>query len=100
MIFNDAALKQWANDGGIKPYHPHRVNPASIDLRLGDEFMIDGRRKVVTKHYLLEPHTFVLATTIETVAIPDNARGVIYLKSSAARAGLNHALAGFIDPGK
>lgn len=41
----------------------------------------------------------ILATTIETVQIPDWTTGDIKLKSSLARAGLDHALAGFCDPG-
>lgn len=99
MILNDKDLRIWAFDGGINPFESSLVGPASIDLRLGDEFLIDGRRKTTADQYLLEPHSFVLTTTFEYVGIPDNMRGVIYLKSSAARAGLNHALAGFIDPG-
>lgn len=41
----------------------------------------------------------ILATTIETVNIPKHLVGDVKLKSSLARYGLDHALAGFIDPG-
>lgn len=41
----------------------------------------------------------ILATTPEFVRIPNDAAATIYLKSSRAREGLDHALAGWIDPG-
>lgn len=41
----------------------------------------------------------ILATTIETVNIPKYLVGDVKLKSSLARHGLDHALAGYIDPG-
>lgn len=41
----------------------------------------------------------ILATTIETVNIPKHLVGDVKLKSSLARHGLDHALAGYIDPG-
>lgn len=133
----------------VQPYDPSRVNPASIDLALGREFVNLSEQQI---HYIpdagvgkgthaepgerfwadnvfLHPGVALLATTAERVAIPDHpillmgesnidpmeaktafdwiyapqylpaCTGELRLKSSAARNGLDHALAGWIDPG-
>ena len=49
--------------------------------------------------YLLRPGQFVLAQTLETFAIPRDLSAQFLLKSSRAREGLGHLLAGWIDPG-
>lgn len=105
-IWVDWMIREWAESGGITPYSPDLINPASINLRLD--------RKCVNMH---DDHEFhlkdqgeeeldwiikgdaILATTIEYVCMPENATGTLYLRSGAARRGLDHALAGFIDPG-
>ena len=53
----------------------------------------------ITEPYQIKPKQFFLATTAETVSIPDDLSAQIILRSTAARAGFNHALAGWIDPG-
>ena len=128
----------------VQPYNPGRINPASIDLALGREFvnlsnkLIDYSNDGVVGHSAkpgerfnanivrLEPGVALLATTTERVRIPDRqviltsrerqqnesmsefrnrwrsieaCTGELRLKSSAARNGLDHALAGWIDPG-
>ena len=37
MIWNDERIAQWASNGGVTPFDAACVNPASLDLRLGDE---------------------------------------------------------------
>jgi len=49
--------------------------------------------------YYLAPSEFVLAETIETFNLPDDISAQFVLKSSRAREGLNHLLAGWCDPG-
>ena len=85
--------------GLVTPYDPELVNPASIDLRLSDEW-IDMRRNVKhsTELIHLEPGDAILASTLEYVRIPKSAAGLVLLKSSLARQGLDHALAGWCDP--
>lgn len=84
----------------VEPFDPANVNPASIDLRLSATW-IDLRRN--TQHesdtITLEPGDAILASTIEYVRIPVNAAALVLLKSSMARKGLDHALAGWVDPG-
>ena len=107
MVLNDSALHHHADKGMVKPYNPLHVSCCSIDLTLGDEILVEsldmnsnGWVPVSIKEpYQLKPKQFILATTAETVRIPDDLLGQIILRSSAARAGWNHALAGWIDPG-
>ena len=106
-VLNDSALHHEADRGMVKPYNPLHVGPCSIDLTLGDKILIESLDQNsngwveidITNPYQLKPKQFILATTAETVNIPDDLSAQIILRSSAARAGWNHALAGWIDPG-
>ena len=94
----------------VWPFVPELLNPASLDLRLGDRLMIEvsDKRELIdidisdrTKKdpYYLAPSEFVLGETVETFNLPDNISAQFVLKSSRAREGLNHLLAGWCDPG-
>lgn len=101
------------------------VQPASIDVRLDSTFLRftgEGHRYGQIPHidpavelpeeamgehivgnysrHLLKAGEFVLASTFETVSLPNNVCGSFAGKSSLARLGLGvHVTAGFIDPG-
>ncbi len=99
MIFPDYSLKTWAIKGGVDPYDPNCVNPASVDLRLGDSFIdLETGVEFQSDEITIKLGQAILATTLEVITIPPNAIGTVYLKSSLARQGLDHALAGFCDP--
>ncbi len=106
-VLSDQALTDLASNGMVKPFDSESVSPCSIDLRLGSQIQVEslddnGNGWVpmdITAGYLLKPKQFVLAHTRETVTIPDGYSGQILLRSSAARAGFNHALSGWCDPG-
>lgn len=49
--------------------------------------------------YWLEPGEFILGSTVEHINVPLTMECIFQLKSSPARAGLNHLLAAYIDPG-
>ncbi len=84
----------------IEPYNPDHVNPASIDLTLGSEFIdLHTDRRFTADEITIRRGDAILATTAEYVRIPNTAAGQLLLKSSSARNGLDHALAGFCDPG-
>ena len=84
----------------VDKYDIDLVNPASIDLRLSTEFVnLHTGVKFASPILEIEPGDAILASTIEYVRIPDWCCATLYLKSSAARRGLDHALAGWIDPG-
>ncbi len=94
----------------IAPFEPALINPASLDVRLGDSLLIESAEfpemapYPLADHsrerpYLLVPGQFVLAPTMETFNLPDDISAQFMLKSSRAREGLQHLMAGYIDPG-
>lgn len=93
----------------IVPFDLDQLNPASYDLLLGNEIMIESAtsdelvRFSISEHskenpYLLKPGQWILAETWETFNMPDDIAGLFFLKSSRAREGLEHSHAGFADP--
>ena len=122
MVLSDRTIKELIAAGRIEidPYEPKRVQPSSIDLRLGDRIrvfanthkhsVVDLRRasedltELVTlkpdEPFILHPHEFVLGITLERVGLPDDLVGRLEGKSSLGRLGLLiHSTAGFVDPG-
>lgn len=100
MIEPDFLIVSWASNGGVSPYDPNLVNPASIDLRLGGEFVdLETGKRFQIDDITILPGQAILASTLEYIKMPKNCAGSVYLKSSAARRGLDHALAGWVDPG-
>jgi dCTP deaminase len=111
----------------IRPYDPNLINPASIDLRLGNIIRQprwvwrnpvtrplawalspkDPRsnpdqfwaKAVEFENFTLWPGQFVLCHSLEEVSIPLNHVGILYSKSSTGRVGLEHLHAGYADPG-
>ncbi|MFC5996919.1 dCTP deaminase [Pseudonocardia hispaniensis] len=101
----------------IDPLKPDRIQPASVDLTLGDQYRSFDRslfRRVrlsaipddLTELHdgsdgiVLEPGRFLLATTAETVTLPDDVCGILHGRSTLGRLGLTvHVTAGLIDPG-
>ena len=99
MILPDYKLQEWAQEH-MTPFDPECINPASIDLRIARQIVNlhdNSERQFETLE--LKPGDLVLASTVEYIEMPDDCAGVLYLKSSLARQGLDHALAGFVDPG-
>lgn len=96
--------------GMVSPYDPALLNPASLDVRLGDTLLIEsaeGRQLVpypLHAHseadpYHWQPGQFLLAPTVEVFNMPDTVAGEFRLKSSRAREGADQALAVWLDPG-
>jgi len=101
MILPYQRIRAWAELGGIDPFDPTLVNPASIDLRIGSRVVALDMPGGELDCYTIDlwPGKPILATTVEFVRLPDDVAGAVYLKSSWARRGLDHALAGWVDPG-
>lgn len=100
MILPDFEIRQWAELGGLDPFNERHVNPASVDLTLGQSYIdLATGEHALTGPFLLMPGEAILATTAEYVHLPAVYAGAVYLKSSMARKGLDHALAGWVDPG-
>ena len=110
MILADWQITARCNGGMVTPFDPALVNPASLDVRLGNTLLIEsvyGSEMVPyllagytqENPYLLAPRQFVLAHTVETFHLPDDVAGQFMLKSSRAREGIEHLMAGYADPG-
>lgn len=106
---------------GIYPFDESRVQPASVDLRLSNQFIVaepvdpdiinaidltnvwdshNMRGRIEKDSFWIEPNQFILGSTIERVSLPNFIVGRVEGKSSLGRLGLLiHATAGFIDPG-
>lgn len=84
---------------------PALINPASIDIRVGNELqaesgpMIDLGRYSAGRPYWFQPGEFVLVSTLERLRVPLDLAVELKLKSSRAREGYNHSLAFWFDPG-
>ncbi len=101
MIWNDEKLQFGCfRSALVSPLGDGCINPASIDLRIDGHFIdLHTGEPFQDDCIAIQPGDAILATTIEIVRIPVDAAASIYLKSSMARKGLDHALAGWIDPG-
>lgn len=100
---------------GIDPFDKSNVEPASVDLRLGDSFIevwettgaIDTRdpqtnmtRSFTAESITLDPGEQILAATKEYVSLPDHIEAEVTGRSSLGRLFVEvHKTAGFCDPG-
>lgn len=110
MILADWQITARATGGMIVPFDRELINPASYDVRLGDVLLIESAEgpdlvpyplggHTQENPYLLRPGQFVLAHTVEVFNLPDDIAAQFMLKSSRAREGLEHLMAGYCDPG-
>lgn len=120
-VLSDRTIKEQIAAGrlAIKPLDAEAIQPASVDLRLDRGFRIfrvtsrpfvdvrqpvDDLTDLVTiesgEPFVIQPGTFCLGSTVETVTIPDDIVARVDGKSSLGRLGLLvHATAGYVDPG-
>lgn len=89
------------------------MQPASVDIRLGNTFSIvkDSPSGIITLEneikyktittdtYILLPNQFVLATTMEYFDLPNDLKAFVEGRSSLGRMGLFIQNAGWVDPG-
>jgi dCTP deaminase len=125
MILSDADIRRRLTDGDlvVEPLDDPelQIQPASIDLRLGREFLEFQRTNIPCIHpnseqevdeyvdetyvdegedFILHPGDFVLGTTKERVEIPADLIAHVEGRSSLGRlAVVVHATAGLCDPG-
>ncbi|HEX7095899.1 MAG TPA: dCTP deaminase [Acidimicrobiales bacterium] len=121
MILSDRTIREELAAGRIviEPFEPACVQPSSVDLHLDRWFRvfrnhtlghIDVRENLedLTElvsvddevPFILHPGEFVLGSTLERVALPDDLVGRLEGKSSLGRLGLLiHSTAGFVDAG-
>jgi dCTP deaminase len=120
-VLSDGTIRRLVEEGriGIDPWDPSLVQPASVDLRLGNSFRVFHNHRVTSidlrdpptnlteevvvdadEPFVIHPGEFCLGRTLERVELPDDIVARIEGKSSLGRLGLIvHATAGFCDPG-
>ena len=109
MILSDRSIREQLDAGRIviEPLDPRGLQPSSVDLRLDRWFRVF--RNHMMSHidvkanleeltqlvevgedepFILHPGEFVLGSTLERVAVPDDLVGQIEAKSSLGRLGL------------
>jgi len=99
MIKPDHWIRKFGESGGITPFRPEQVNPASYDVTLGDHWICPTREpeEAHSEHFTLFPGEVILATTAEEIHLPRDVVCDLKLKSSLGRLWLNHSLSGWID---
>lgn len=121
VILSDRTLREQLEAGRIviDPFDPACVQPSSIDVKIGNLFRVfrnhtaavidvkenqEDLTELITIPndgvFMLHPGEFVLGSTLERIAVPDDLVSRIEGKSSLGRLGLIiHSTAGFIDAG-
>jgi dCTP deaminase len=111
MILCDTEIHELIADHAmVQNHHPDLINPASLDLRIGDLIMLESvashqmiplsiKDYTADHPYELVPGQFILAQTMETFNMPEDIAGLFFLKSSRAREGYENLHAGYADPG-
>lgn len=101
MIKPDHWILEFGNAGGIHPFTPEHVNPASYDVTVGNHWICPTRdpEEITSDVITLFPGEVVLATTQEFIKMPRDVVCDLKLKSSLGRLWLNHSLSGWIDCG-
>ena len=92
-ILPDYEIFCLARKGLVEPFDQDMINPASLDVRLGENLLVEipsspefvpysiaGHTK--EKPFMLHPHEFVLAETFECFSVPNVVAGQLALKSS------------------
>jgi dCTP deaminase len=121
MILSDRDIRAQIEAGRIviEPFTPESVQPSSVDLHLANRFRVfrNSRYPYIDVRieqpeltelveisgddpFILHPGEFVLGSTLEKVALPDDLVARLEGKSSLGRLGLLiHSTAGYVDPG-
>jgi len=114
VILSDRTIKRMLDSGelGIEPMDEAQIEPASVDLRLGNTFLTPRAsngvcsmseppeyEEVTADEFVIPTRGFVLATTIEIIRLPNDLTAFVEGRSSVGRLGLFIQNAGWVDPG-
>lgn len=115
MILSDKKIKELLDKGELQitPLEEGQIQPASVDIRLGNHFLkLDENRieamtmtdeiKYISfeaNEVIIPPNSFLLATTKEYIKLPNNLTAFVEGRSSIGRMGLFIQNAGWVDPG-
>lgn len=107
-VLVDYQIRGLCESGMLDPFDPDLINPASIDVRIGDTAKVETEEgwwdldisdRTKESPLWVTPKEFLLVAAEPTFNMPDNIAGEFRLKSSRAREGWNNCLAVWLDPG-
>ena len=117
MILNDIFIRDLcvSDPPLVDPYDPSLVNPASLDIRVGEtakQMLWDSQEPDMmlwvnldlsntskNDPLIIPPRTRLLVASLETINMPTDLCAQFRLKSSRGREFWEHMEAGFCDPG-
>ncbi len=117
MILSDISIKEKLASGElvIEPRSELAIQPGSIDCRIGNHFLLLDEtqmpgsmisfteevkyKEIVGDSIIIPPHSFLLATTMEYIKLPNNFSAFVEGRSSIGRLGLFIQNAGWVDAG-
>lgn len=125
MVLSDRDISRYLDEGKIrispKIDQTTQLSSCSVDFRLGNTFMVfehsrysyidprspvsvaESMRKIIVpegEHFMMHPGDFVLASTVESIELPDDILGRLEGRSSMARLGIIvHSTAALFEPG-
>jgi dCTP deaminase len=121
VVLSDRTIARLLEEGRIiiEPYDDSLLQPSSVDVRVDRFFRVFHNARYAfidvkepqeeltelveiddDRPFILHPGEFVLGSTLERIALPDDLVARLEGKSSLGRLGLLiHSTAGFIDPG-
>jgi dCTP deaminase len=125
MVLSDGDIVEHLKQGKIRitpePDYAKALSSCSVDFRLSNTFMVfehsrfsfidprspvsiaESMRKIIVadnEPFMMHPGDFVLASTVETLELPDDLVGRLEGRSSLARLGIIvHSTAALFEPG-
>lgn len=122
MVLSDRTIKEEIAKGRIiiEPLFEDCIQPSSVDLHLDRKLLVFKQQRYPAyidvksnqnhlnevveveedNAFFLAPGEFVLASTLESITLPNDIVGRLEGKSSLGRLGLLiHSTAGYVDPG-
>jgi dCTP deaminase len=121
VVLSDRTIARLLDEGQIviDPYDESLLQPSSVDVRVDRFFRVFHNARYAyidvkepqedltelveiddERPFILHPGEFVLGSTLERIALPEDLVARLEGKSSLGRLGLLiHSTAGFIDPG-
>lgn len=115
MILSDISIQEKlkAKELVIDPLDTSLIQPASVDFRLGTEFVTINQwdtdvldfnsepkyQRITANEFIVPSGCFVLATTMEHIQLANDITAFVEGRSSVGRMGLFIQNAGWVDPG-
>ena len=104
MILSDRTIRRYLDYRkglSITPLDKReQIQPSSIDLRLDCDIVnLHARKQQTAEQLTFHPGQFYLASTLESVQLPENVCGLLKGRSSIGRLGIIPITAGWVDAG-